>query len=176
MQLIESTDERLRPLVGNVKGRVLVLDWRQLKRRFQMPRFQLIKATGGFGCEEGSTGKVFGTSICDGEDGAYRRNHFIGMATDPLIQAAMADTTPVAGIDLSLREYLLIARDGSTERGQTIEQARQRLRLISSAAITGAYEVHPESYMTDFGFISYPDGAPPVEVKIKRGKVWTASH
>lgn len=176
MQLIESTDERLRPLVGNVKGQVLVLDWRRLKRRFQMPRFQLIKATGGFGCEEGSTGKVFGTSVCDGEDGVYRRNNFIGMATPSLIRAAMADTTPVQGIDLGLREYLLVARDGSTERGTTIEQARHRLRLISGAAITGAYEVHPESYMTDFGFISYPEGAPPAEVKIKRGKVWTASH
>lgn len=176
MQLIESTDERLRPLVGNVKGHVLVLDWRLLRRRFQMPRFQLIKATGGFGCEEGSSGKVFGASICDGEDGAYRRKDFIGLASIPLIEAAMSDTTPVQGIDLSLREYLLVARDGSTERGQSIEQARQRLRLISSAAITVAYEVHPESYMTDFGFISYPEGAPPTEVKIRRGKVWTASH
>lgn len=176
MQLIESTDERLRPLVADIKGRVLVLDWRRLRRRFQMPRFQLIRATGGFGCKEDSSGKVFGTSVCDGEDGTYRRAHFIGMATDELVRAAMADTTPVEGIDLSLREYLLVARDGSTERGPNIEQARRRLRLISSAAITGAYEVHPESYMTDFGFISYPEGAPPVEVKIKRGKVWTASH
>lgn len=176
MQLIERTDERLRPLVGDLRGQTLVLDWRLLKRRFQMPRFQIIRATGGFGCQEDSSGKIFGTSVCDGEDGTYRRASFIGVATDALIQAAMADTTPVAGIDLSLREYLLIARDGSTERGQTIEQARHRLRLISSAAITGAYEVHPESYMTDFGFISYPDGAPPTAVKIKRGKVWTASH
>lgn len=176
MHLIESADERLRPLVGDLKGQVLVLDWRLLGRRFQMPRFQLIKATGGFGCQDGSPGKIFGVSICDGEQETYRRSNFIGIATDELITASMADTTPVQGIDLSLREYLLIARDGSAERGNTIEQARQRLRRISNAAITGAYEVHPESHLNDFGFISYPDGAPPSEVKIKRGKVWTASH
>lgn len=176
MQLIERTDERLRPLVGDIKGQVLVLDWRLLKRRFQMPRFQLIKAIGGFGCKEDNAGKVFGASVCDGEDGAYRRPNFVGIATDELIGCAMADTTPVPSLDLNLREYLLIARDGSTERGPTIEQARHRLKLISGAAITGAYEVHPESYVTDFGFISYPEGAPPSAVKIKRGKVWTASQ
>ena len=123
MQLIESTDGRLRPLVGNVKGQVLVLDWRRLKRRFQMPRFQLIKATGGFGCEDGSPGKIFGASVCDGEDGAYRRNHFIGLATNPLIEAAMADTTPVQGLDLSLREYLLV--DPETRRVEAFRRNSQ---------------------------------------------------
>lgn len=176
MHLITCTDERLRPLVGDLKGQVLVLDWAYLKRRYQMPRFQLIQATGGFGCSEESPGKIFGRSICDGEEGTYRRNQFIGIATEELIMAGMADTTPVQNIDLNLREYLLIARDGSTERGHTIEQARQRLGRITSAAITGAYEVHPESYVNDLGYISYPDGAPPVEVKIRKGKVWTASH
>jgi hypothetical protein len=176
VNLIESTDERLRPLVGDIKGQILVLNWGLLGRRFQMPRFQLVKAIGGFGCNDGSPGKIFGASICDGEQDAYRRGNFIGIATDGLITAAMADNKPVEGIDIAIREYLLIARDGSTERGDTVEQARQRLRRISSAAIRGAYEVHPESKINDFGFITYPEGAPPTEVKIKRGKVWTASH
>jgi len=69
--------------------------------------------------------------------------------------------------------YFLIAKDGSTETGDTIEQARQRLRRITSAAVRVAYHAHPESVVTNFGFLSWPKGAEPVEVKIKsRGGIW----
>lgn len=176
-QLITKGHRWLRPLVGDLKGEVVVLNHLKLPARQQMPRFQLVSARGGFGCEDGSMGrKVFGSHLADGGDCTYYRSSFVGIATPELIALAMADTTPVKAIDLSLREYLLIAKDGSTERGQTVEQARQRLRLISSACVVAAYEVHPESWVTELGFISYPDGAPPVEVRIRKGKEWTASH
>jgi len=176
MNLIDRNHKGLRPLVGDLNGQVVVLDYQCLGRRYQMPRFQLIKAKGGFGCNEGSDGKIYAVCIADGEDISCRRGNLIGIATDELISEAMADTTPVPGIDLSLREYMLIAKDGTSARGETVERARQRLLLLTDAKVVGAYELHPESYLNEFGYISYPDGAAPVEVGIRKGKVWTAKH
>lgn len=176
MNLIDRNHKGLRPLAGDLSQTVVVLDYQCLGRRFQMPRFQLIKAKGGFGCKEDSDGKIFAICIADGEDISCRRAHLIGIATDELIKEAMADTTPVPGIDLSLREYMLIAKDGSSARGDTVEQARQRLNVLTDAKTVGAYELHPESYLNEFGYISYPAGAPPVEIGIRKGRTWTARH
>lgn len=174
MTLIEQGHEGLRPLVGDITKLVVVLDWKCLGRRFQMPRFQIIKATGGFGCKEDSTGKIYGICIADSENVVLRRSNLIGIATDELINEAMADTTPVANIDLNLREYMLIAKDGSSARGDTVEFAKQRLLRLTNSAVVGAYELHPEAYLNEFGYISYPSGAPPTQVGIRKGKVWTA--
>lgn len=176
MNLIDRNSQGLRPLQGDLTDQVLVIDWTKLPRRYQLPRFQLIKAKGGFGCKEDSPGKVFGVCIADSANTVSRRADFIGIATTELITQALADTTPVSETDLSLREYLLIARDGSTERGATIEEARQRLKLITSSSVISAYQVHPESWVNEFGFIQYPEGAAPTEVKIKKGNTWTAQH
>lgn len=176
MNLIDRNSQGLRPLQGDLTDQVLVLDWSRLERRFQLPRFQLIKAKGGFGCQEDSPGKIFGVAIADSTSVAARRRDFIGIATAELITQAFADATPVSNIDLSLREYLLVARDGSTERGSTIEEARHRLKLITNSAVIHAYQVHPESRINEFGFIQHPQGAAPTEVKIRKGKTWTAQH
>lgn len=177
MSLIDAGHEGLMPLVGDLTDKVVVLDWRKLNRRYQLPRFQLVKAKGGFGCKEGSLGnKVYGYCIADSSDVACRRQQLIGIATIELINEAMADTRAVGQIDLALREYMLVAKDGSSERGQTIEEARQRLKRITNSVVVGAYELHPESYITEFGFIQYPQGAPPTEVRINKGKVWTAKQ
>lgn len=174
MNLITSGTEGLRPLVGDLKNQRLVLAHNRLNRRYQMPRFQIFQATGGFGCQENSLGSaVFGIHIADGESARWNRNDFIGIADDDLVIRALEDTTPVENIDLDKRVYFLIAKDGSMETGDTIEQARQRLRRITSAAVRVAYHAHPESVVTNFGFLSWPKGAEPVEVKIKsRGGIW----
>lgn len=174
MKLIDHNTEGLLPLQGDLTDQIIVMRWELLNRRYQIPRFQLVKARGGFGCKEGSSGKIFGLCIADSVSTSARRADFIGIATAELVTQAMADASSVANLDLSLREYLLVARDGSYERGDTIEQARQRLKLITNAAVIHAYQVHPESSMNELGFINYPDGAPPAEVKIKKGKTWTA--
>lgn len=177
MNLINPGHEGLTPLVGDITNKVVVLDWHKLNRRYQMPRFQLIKAKGGFGCREAVLGsKVFGICVADGEDVTTRREHLIGIATDDLIVQAMADSSPVKPIDLSLREYMVVAKDGTSARGHSIEEARHNLKLHTNANVSGAYEVHPESYINDLGFISYPEGAPPAEVRIRKGKIWTAAH
>lgn len=174
MNLITGKDEGLRPLVGDLAGQYLVLSHLKLNRRYQMPRFQIFKATGGFGCKDGSLGsKVFGVFVADNEDGQYRRSDFIGVATKELIQQALADTTPVPSINPHERIYLLFTNDGYYEKGDTVNEAMQRLRRVTKAQVRQAFHCHPESTVNEFGFLSYPSGTTLTEVKIKKqGANW----
>lgn len=174
MKLITSNSEGLRPLDGDLTGECLVLSHLRLHRRYQMPRFQIFKATGGFGCKPGSLGsKVYGVFIADNEDGQWRRSDFIGIATKELIHDALADDTPVPSINPHERHYLLVSNDGHYESGDTVNQAMQRLRRMTRAKVRHAFLCHPESTINEFGFLSYPEGTDLVEVKIKRqGGVW----
>jgi len=174
LNLIASGHQGLRPLVGDLTHQKLVLRYDKLNRRFQMPRFQIFHATGGFGCKEGSLSDiVYGIHIADGESAQWDRDDFIGIASDELVNRALEDTAPVENIDLNQRVYFLVARDGSVETGDTIEQARRRLGRITSADVALAYHAHPQSVITELGYISWPKGAEPVEVKIRsRGGIW----
>ena len=174
MNCIVAGDEGLRPLVGFLKNHRLVLRHTALNRRYQSPRFQIFHATGGLGClESGLTDVVYGIHIADGESAHWDRNDFIGIATDDLVNQALEDTKPVENIDLNKRVYFMVAKDGSVETGETVNQARQRLGRITSSAVAITYHAHPESIITELGFISWPKGAEPVEVKIKsRGGIW----
>lgn len=174
MDLITAGSEGLLPLDGDLTGRVIVLKHSALNRRYQSPRFQLFKATGGFGCQADGLGRaVFVHSLADFEDGRYNRSDFIGIATEDLISRALADTTQVADLDLTERIYLVIAKDGTHELGDTIDQARKRLKMITGSPVKDAYHIHPESIITDFGIVNYPAGAIPTVVKIKKGTIWT---
>lgn len=176
MKLITEGDEGLAPLVGDLTGKVLVIRHTRLIARYQTPRFQLFKAYGGFGCKEGSLGRaVFGRYLADDTDARRDRSEFIGIADDKLIMRAMADTTPVLELDHSLRQVMLICKDGHYEFGDTAEQARQRLRRITSAEVVAAFHAHPETRVSDIGFLTYPAGCTPVEVKLQKGKEWTVT-
>jgi len=174
MNIIAQGDKGLQPLEGDLTNKVLVLLHTKLNRRHQIPRFQLFKALGGFGCKERSLGRaVFGVHIADNEDARWNRSDFIGIAQDSLIKEAMEDTTPVKGIDLNARVYMVFTKDGTFSQGDTVDQAMTRLRRITKSAVSVAYHAHPESTINDFGYMSYPSGAEPVEVKIKRqGAIW----
>ena len=174
MNLINRGDEGLTPLVGDLTGQFLVLSHERLNRRYQMPRFQIFKATGGFGCKEGSLGRaVFGIHPADGEDARWSRSDFIGIASTQLVARAMQDMAPVPDIDLNERAYFLWAEDGSSAVGDTPDQAMQRLRRITSARLMQAFLTHPESHTNDFGFLVYPKGTEPTEVKLKKkGGTW----
>ena len=177
MKLITRGDEGLAPLSGDITGKVVVIAHTRLNKRYQSPRFQLFKATGGFGCKEGGLGSaVFGQYLADGEDDRRERQELIGIASDELVGRALEDTTPVVELDLTARVYLLIAKDGTYEVGDTVEQTRQRLLRLTDANVTEAWSVHPESKISDIGFITYPQGAPPVAVRIKKGKEWTVAN
>jgi len=178
MNLISPGTPGLSPLVGDLTHKVAVLSHTKLNRRYAIPRYQLVRVIGGFGCvSEDSHKRVFGNCIADGEPVSVRRNELIGIASQDLIHLAMADTTPVQQIDLSLREYLIIASDGSSERGSTPDEAVRRLKMITDARIVCAYYVHPETRLMDIGILSPPEGAPVEQVKFRKGKKgWTASH
>jgi hypothetical protein len=178
MKLIDYGHDGVTPIVSqNLAKQIVVVNWRKLDRRFQQPRFQLFRPTGGTGCILSTGGgKVFGRHVFDGEDNEFRRDDFLGIATEELVALAMADTTPTTPIDLSLREYMLRARDGSESRGKTIEEARRRLSYLTNTPVREAWELHPDSYINPFGLIVYPEGAQPTQVKIKKGKEWTAAY
>jgi len=168
-KLITTGQEGLMPLSPDINGKVVVLRHTWLNMRMQLPRLQLVKATGGFGCKADSGGKVFGRFIASGEDTTFRRTDLIGEASNELIEQAMADTTPITPINASLREYLAIAKDGEQARGDTIEQAKERLHRITRSAVIAVYQIHPESFVTDLGFITYPEGIKPVEIQVRKG-------
>lgn len=174
MNLIVKDDEGVTPLVNNILGKMLVVDHTKLNRRYQMPRFQIFKALGGFGCQANSLGtKVFGEYIADSQSAQLYRYDFIGMASDELIKRAMADTTPVKALDPKERCFFVLAKDGSFETGDTAHQAMQRLHRITNSKLMTAFYAHPEAYINPYGFITYPEGTVATEVKIKkRGGIW----
>lgn len=173
MNLITSGHEGLRPLVGDLTKQCLVLRHTKLNRRYQTPRFQIFQATGGFGCKESSLGThVFGIHLADGESATWHRKDFIGIASQELVNLAMEDDIPTIPINESQRIYFVVAKDGTIETGDTIEEARQRLKRITWSAIRVAYCAHPESRIAN-GVMTYPPGIPPREVTIKkRGGIW----
>lgn len=175
MNLIASGHQGLRPLVGDLTHQKLVLRYDKLNRRFQMPRFQIFHATGGMGCQENAPAPmIYGLHIADGESARWDRQDFIGIASDELVMQALEDTTPVQAIDLDDRVYFVMAKDGNWTKGKTLEVARQRLQRITPAPVRTAFHAHPDSEPNEFGWLSYPAGAEPVEVRIKkRGGIWT---
>jgi hypothetical protein len=174
-ELITATTKGLRPLSHDITGKVVVIKYSILNKRYQSPRFQIIKATGGFGCKEGSTGKVFGRMVADGSDITLRRDELLGEASDELVMEAMADDTPVKPIEVSKREFLIVAKDGNQTRGTTQQEAYDRLRRITRSAVLACYHIHPESTINELGYMSYPEGIPPVEMSVRKGKDWTAA-
>ena len=174
MDLITLKSEGLRPLTGDLTNQVLVINHTRLISRYQLPRFQLFKATGGFGCQEHSLGRaVFGYCVASNEDARWNRSDFIGIASDQLIHRAMEDATPVDELDINARIYLVFSKDGTFEKGDTVHSAMTRLRRITESPVLVAYHAHPESQITDDGFLIYPQGTTLTEVKVKKkGELW----
>lgn len=72
-------------LKENVEGKVLILHLNRLSANYQKPKYQLVRAIGGFGCKPDTIGtKVFVEFLEDGEHGTFRRGDFIGVAKDEL--------------------------------------------------------------------------------------------
>lgn len=176
MNLIQKGDEGLRPLVGDLNGQTLVLAHTKLHRRYQLPRFQIFNAIGGFGCQENSLGRaVFGHHPADGENARWSRNDFIGIATAELVARAMADVTPVEPVNLAERCFLLVSADGNYVMGDTPTQAMERLRRITKAKVMHSFIAHPETQINEIGLMTWPEGAAPAEVKLKKkGGAWIA--
>lgn len=72
--------------------------------------------------------------------------------------------------------YLLVCKDGSRAMAPTVELARQRVQRMTKSPIMMSYRVHPDTSITTNGYIKYPDGYPPEDINIRKGKEWTAAN
>ena len=167
--MITQDTSGLLPLPDDYEGHVLVLHPDKLGARWQLPKFQLIECRGGFGCKPDKIGsKVFGTFLADGEDTQYRRGDFIGEASETMIADALADTRQAAPIDPTQRAFLVIGKNLSWGRADTLEAAKKNCR-VNGMPIYG-FHCHPETYLTDFGMLAWPKGCErPVEVWKRKG-------
>jgi hypothetical protein len=176
MQLITERSQGLRPLSENISNQVVVVNHTSLDRSNQSPRFQLLKVTGGLGASSGRLGQsIFGIHIADGRDGTYKRSDLIGEAQKSLIDYAMQDDAPVQTVPLNARIFMLVAKDGNRTRGDTVTHAMQRLRRVTQSPVLMAYRCHPNTKVLSTGYLTYPEGAPPELVMLKKqGEEWTA--
>ena len=67
----------------NYEKRLLVLRPDALKEEYQFEEYQYFFAESGFGCDPAKLGtKVFGQFLIDGDDAAFRRGSFFGIADE----------------------------------------------------------------------------------------------
>lgn len=70
--------------------------------------------------------------------------------------------------------YLLVCKDGSRAFAPSVDLAKQRIQRMTKSPVMMSYRVHPDTTITANGYIKYPDGFPPEDIDIKRGKEWSA--
>ena len=67
----------------NYEDKLLILKPSALKEEYRHEEFQYFYAETGFGCDPSKGGtKVFGRFLIDGEDAAFRRYNFYGIADE----------------------------------------------------------------------------------------------
>ena len=77
-----------KPLSDNIKGRLVVINSKFFKPEFRDAKYQIVLATGGFGCEAGKLGNaVFVIECCENPE-IYRQERYnlIGEPTEEMIK------------------------------------------------------------------------------------------
>ena len=77
-----------KPLSDNIKGRLVVINSKFFKPEFRDAKYQIVLATGGFGCEAGKLGNaVFVIECCENPE-IYRQERYnlIGEPTEEIIK------------------------------------------------------------------------------------------
>lgn len=80
--------EEVKPLSDHIEGKLVVIDIDAFKEQYKSAKYQLVLATGGFGCDAGKIGTaVFVTECTKDNPESYRRERYnlIGEPTDELI-------------------------------------------------------------------------------------------
>lgn len=72
--------------------------------------------------------------------------------------------------------YLLVCKDGARAMAPTVELARQRVQRMTNSPVMMSYRIHPDTTITTNGYIKYPDGYPPEDINIRKGKEWTVAN
>ncbi len=66
---------------GNFEDKLMILSPSALREKYRSSEYQYFIAQSGFGCKPDTLGgKVFGRFLADGEEGQFRRSHFLGEA------------------------------------------------------------------------------------------------
>jgi hypothetical protein len=77
------------------EGKILVLPTQSFHPVYREAKYQLFRATGGFGCSPDTLGTaVFGHFIYDGEECRYRRGDFVGVLKPELVAELDEDDFP----------------------------------------------------------------------------------
>jgi len=77
-----------KPLSNNIEGKLVVIDSNFFNPEFREAKYQIVLATGGFGCEANSLGNaVFAEEIHTDDPESYRQERYnlIGEPTEDLI-------------------------------------------------------------------------------------------
>jgi hypothetical protein len=153
------TREQLAPLPDDMTGHICVIAASCLGSRWQLPKFQLIRVTGGFGAVRGNLGsKVYGEHLADGEWRQLRSNDFIGVASQEQIDEAMADERGELPIDPANLGYLVIGKGLAFGKSKDLAEAKKLCRQNGKPML--AYHCHMETQLTDMGSLQWPHGAP----------------
>lgn len=169
MDMITKETPGLLPLPDNYEGKFLVLSAENLGKRYRVPAYQIVKVTGGFGCDPTKLGtKVFGEFPADGEDFAGRRGDFIGEAPEALICAALDDPRRELLPDLNAMTYLAIGQGYSWGYGANEKEAKAACRKNGKPMM--CFYAQEDTRLTEWGSLQWPEGAPePKEVWRAKG-------
>lgn len=76
-----------RPLSDHIEGKLVVIDSKYFKPEFREAKYQIVLATGGFGCDAGKLGNaVFVVECCENpENYRQERYNLIGEPTKEMI-------------------------------------------------------------------------------------------
>lgn len=80
--------EECRPLSDNIEGKLVVIGIDHFKPEYQSAKYQLVLATGGFGCDANKLGSAVFVMECQKDNPeSYRRDRFqlVGEPTEELI-------------------------------------------------------------------------------------------
>jgi hypothetical protein len=148
-------------LEGDLTNQILVLRPDMLGKRWQLSKFQLVRALGGFGCSPTAIGSsVYTVSLVGEERCNYRRGDFLGIASQEQIDVALAEKGGELPLDPTDMCFLAIGK-GYWGRAETLALAKKNCQ--GKAMI--AFHCHIETQVNEMGYLTWPFGCPePIEV------------
>lgn len=158
MPIIANDDPRLIPTEGQrLEGKLIIIKADKINKRYRAARFQLYKATGGFGCNPGAMGKkIYADCIADGEEDIHwERYDVAGIANDDLVAECNADTSEAVRINPDDRCFMAVIA-GQWATGKTVAEALAGVKKRKLGKGVCVWHVHPETRIHDLGGFYYP--------------------
>jgi hypothetical protein len=78
-----------------LEGKILVIPVQSFSREYRTAKYQLVRATGGFGCDPTNRGTaVFVKFLSDGEEARYSRGDFEGILKEEFVSELTNEDFP----------------------------------------------------------------------------------